>query len=74
VVVGSATNYGRSLSSRYAATDLRNQLQDTRGDLVNAGIRRVRVVSKQTTCQRYPLFGTVSGYYTCTTRVRLCGK
>ena len=73
-VTGSSTSYGRALARRQAEQDFRQQFPDVRGDLINAGLRRVKVVRKRTTCRPYALFGGGTALTTCTAEARVCGR
>ena len=74
IVVGTSTAYGRTLASRQAEQDARQQMPDARGDLVSSGVRRVRVVQKRTTCRPYALFSGATSLTTCTAEARVCGR
>jgi hypothetical protein len=73
-VTATGTSYGRHQARRHAEQNLRHQLPDARGDLVSAGLRRVRTVGKRTTCKPYSLFGGATSLTTCTIQARVCGR
>jgi hypothetical protein len=64
------TNVGRATTSLYAQENLKHQVRDLRGDMVQAGVRRVRPVQMRTEC-RPAGYGALTS---CTAVVRLCGR
>jgi hypothetical protein len=74
LVVGTATSVGRATAARRADIDFRNQVPDSRGDLVSAGYRRTRVFARRTECSPYRWFGAQTGLTTCTVSARVCGR
>jgi hypothetical protein len=74
VINGTATSYGRTASLRYAEANFKNQIPDARGELLNIGLRRVRVGPKRVSCRPYALFGGNSSWTTCTVQARVCGR
>jgi hypothetical protein len=73
-VTGTATSYGRAFALRNAERSFRTQVPDARGELLNAGLRRVRPGPKRATCKPYRLFGGTTSLVTCSVQARVCGR
>ena len=73
-VTGTATSYGRAMALRNAERSLRLQVPDARGELLGAGLRRVRPGLSRSTCKPYRLFGTTTSLITCSVQTRVCGR
>jgi hypothetical protein len=73
-VSGTSTSYGRSMALRNAERSFRLQVPDSRGELLSAGLRRVKVGPKRSSCRPYPLFGGATALVTCKVEARVCGR
>lgn len=58
-------------ASRLAEAGARHQFDDVRGNLLSAGLKRIRVVNADTRCRPHTLG---LGLVKCTATARLCGR
>ena len=72
--VGSATTIDATLARDYAQRAVLLQAGELRGELLDAGLRKVHLAGESTQCGPYALTGADSGLVTCTTQLRLCGQ
>ena len=73
-IASSATTTSRGTSLAYAQRSLAQLYPDARGDLLGVGYRRIRVISRQSTCAPFKVGGVATGLVTCTVRARVCGR
>ena len=69
-----ATTPSRGQSLAYAQRSLSQLYPDARGDLLGVGYRRIRVISRTSTCVPYKIGGLNTGLISCTVRARICGR
>jgi hypothetical protein len=73
-VTGTAMNYGRTSTLRYAEMNFKSQVPDARGELLGSGLRRVRVGPKRASCRPYAFFGGGTAWTTCQVQAKVCGR
>jgi hypothetical protein len=69
-----ATTTSRGTSLAYAQRSLSQLYPDARGELLGVGYRRIRVISRSSSCGPYKIGGLETGLVTCTVRARVCGR
>ena len=73
-ISSTATTPSRGQSLLYAQRSLAQLYPDARGDLLGVGYRRIRVISRTSTCQPYKFGNIETGLVSCTVRARVCGR
>jgi hypothetical protein len=74
VATATVTTFGRATAQLYAGVALKHQISELQGYLFNAGLRRIRVTQRATSCHAFDKAGTSSGLFDCTARAQMCGR
>jgi hypothetical protein len=72
VASGMATSFGVYNSRLHASTALRHQVNEIRGEMIQGGLRRIRVTQPVFSCK--PLSGAFNGMAHCKAAAQLCGQ
>jgi hypothetical protein len=71
---GSATSFGMATSRLHAETALKYQAAEIRGELLRAGLRRIRVSRPVSQCQPAPGAFRGMGLTRCRSYAQVCGQ
>jgi hypothetical protein len=71
---GQATSFGQSTSRLYAETAMKQQAAVIRGELLQGGLRRIRVSRPVTDCQPLPGAFRGIGLAHCRSYAQICGQ
>jgi hypothetical protein len=71
---GHATSFGRATSQLHAQTAMRQQAAEIRGELLQGGLRRIRVGRPTGDCQPLPGAFRGMGLAHCRSYAQVCGQ
>jgi hypothetical protein len=71
---GHATSFGQATARLYAETTMRQQASEIRGELLQGGLRRIRVGRSTADCQPLPGAFRGIGLAHCRSYAQVCGQ
>lgn len=71
---GHATSFGRSNAQLHAETSMRQQAGEIRGELLQTGLRRIRISRSVADCQPLPSAFRGVGLAHCRSAAQVCGQ
>jgi hypothetical protein len=71
---GQATSFGQSTARLYAQASMRQQAAEIRGELLQSGLRRVRLGRSSADCQPLPGAFRGIGLAHCRSYAQVCGQ
>lgn len=71
---GHATSFGPSIARLYAQASMRQQADEIRGELLQSGLRRIRISRSTGDCQPLPGAFRGIGLAHCRSYAQICGR